>query len=67
MGHQRESGSGNSLKDLGNGLKEDDDFEREWGVVRDLTGFILYHAIRLFETGGMLPKAKHGSQEGCEH
>ena len=38
-GHRRESGSGNSRKDLGDCLEEDDDSERGRGVVRGLTRF----------------------------
>ena len=66
-GDRRKSGSGNSFKDLGDGLEEDDDSERGWGVVRGLTGFIQYHAVRLLEGGGVVAKAKQGSKEGCEH
>ena len=39
-GHRRESGSGNSFKDFGDCLEEDDDPERGWGVVRGFTGFV---------------------------
>ena len=66
-GHGRESGSGNSLKDLGDCLEEDDDSERGWGVVRGLTGFIQYHIVRLLEGGRVMAKAEQGSKERCEH
>ena len=39
-GHHRESGSGNSVKDFGDCLEEDNDSERGWGVVRGFTGFV---------------------------
>ena len=39
-GHCREPGSGNSLKDFGDSLEEDDDSEQEWGIVRGFTGFV---------------------------
>ena len=39
-GHRRESGSGNSFKDFGDCLEEDDNSERGWGVVRGFTGFV---------------------------
>ena len=52
MDHRRESGSGNSLKDLGDCLVEDDDFKRGWEVVRGLTGFIQYHAFAFLREEG---------------
>ena len=39
-GNRRESGSGNSFKDLRDCLEEDDDSERGWGVIRGFTGFV---------------------------
>ena len=66
-GHRRESGSGNSLKDLGDCLEEDNDPERGWGVVRGLTGFIQYQTVRLLEGGRVVAEAEQGSKVGCEY
>ena len=46
-GHRRESRSGDSLKDLGDSLEEDDDSERGRGVVRGFTGFIQHHTAKI--------------------
>ena len=40
VGHRRESGSDNSLKEFGDCLEEDDDSDRGWGVIRGFTGFV---------------------------
>ena len=67
VGHHRESGGGNSLKDFGDCLEEDDDSERGWGLVGGLTGVIQYHPIRLLEGGGVMAEAEQGSKEGRQH